>query len=106
MEQWRLSQRGGDKEDIAKAAELLRESIAAIKEMKQSWEEQPPEGHPTGACVSLLSALVDLLEVFKEDKEFLIEAKATCGELMLEDPVRRKYWRKRESAIETLLGEN
>ena len=107
MEQWRLVQREGG--EVDKVTELIRETIAAIKEMKRSREEQsssegsPTESHSIGVCVSLMSALVDLLELFTDEKESLTEAKVICGELMLEDPVRRKYWYKREKEIVKLL---
>lgn len=102
MEQWRLVQREGG--DVDKVTELIRETIAAIKEMKRSREEgSPTESHSIGVCVSLMSALVDLLELFTDEKELLTEAKVICGELMLEDPVRRKYWYKREKEIVKLL---
>ena len=101
MEQWRVAQRGGTAEDIAKVTNLIRESIVKIREMKQSLEEQTASENdgPTGPSASLLSALVDLLEIFTDEKESLSEAKGLCGELMTEDPVRRKYWRNREKVI-------
>lgn len=104
MEQWRLATRGGDANDIAKITDLIRDGIAQIREMKQSWEAQPPcEDRPSGVNCSLLSALVGLLEIFIEDKDVLMEAKALSGELVFEDPVRRKYWRKRENKISAML---
>jgi len=104
MEQWRWAQRGGNAEDVAKSSHLLRDCIAKIREMKQSWDEQSRSEDPsTGPCVSLLSALVDLLVIFTDEKDFLAEAKDLLGELELEDPVRRKYWRKREKEISQLL---
>lgn len=107
MEQWRLVEREGG--DVDKVTNLIRETIAAIKEMKRSREEQsssqdnPTESHSTGVCVSLMSALVDLLELFTDEKELLTEAKVICDELVLEDPVRRKYWHKRGKEIVKLL---
>ena len=107
MEQWRLVQRGGEDDTVVDTTEvtnLIRESIASIREMKQSLEEQPPTNeHSTGPSVSLLSALVDLLEIFTDEKDMLMEAKNKCGELILEDPVRRKYWLKRQKTIAKLL---
>ena len=44
-----------------------------------------------------------MLELFTNEKELLTEAKVICGELMLEDPVRRKYWYKREKEFVKLL---
>jgi hypothetical protein len=46
---------------------------------------------------------VDLLEIFTDAKELLTEAKALLGVLMSEDPVRRKYWLKREKEISKRL---
>ena len=108
MEQWRLVQRGDDTVvDTTEVTNLIRESIASIREMKQSLEEQPPTTeHSTGPSVSLLSALVDLLELFTDEKDMLTEAKNKCGELILEDPVRRKYWLKRQKTIAKLLESN
>ena len=108
MEQWRLVQRGGEGDspaiDTTDVVNLIQESIASIREMKQALEEQPPTiEHSTGPSVSLLSALVDLLELFTDDKDMLIKAKNLCGELILEDPVRRKYWLKRQKTIAKLL---
>lgn len=100
MEQWRSAQRGGNTEDISHATELLRESIAQIRELKQSLEEQPPKEDLPRSCVSLLSALVDLLEIFTNEKDLLEEARALLDELVLEDPVRRKYWQKRLNLLE------
>jgi len=103
MEQWRLALRGGDTEDIAKITDLIRENIVQIREMKQFSEEQPPsEDRPSGSNASL-SALVDLLEIFTDEKELLTEAEALLGELVLEDPVRRKYWRRRQNKISEML---
>ena len=100
MEQWRGAQRGGNAEHEARAEELLRDYIAKIREMKQSWEEQPESSDsPVVVCTNLLSALVDLLEIFSAEKELLEEAVAHLGVLAVEDPVRRKYWRKREQKI-------
>lgn len=107
MEQWRLVQRGEEGSsvaDISEVTNLIRESIVSIREMKQSLEEQPSTTeHSTGPSVSLLSALVDLLEIFTDEKDMLLEAKNKCGELTLEDPVRRKYWLKRQKTIAKLL---
>ena len=100
MEQWRGAQRGGNAEHEARSEELLRDCIAKIREMKQSWEEQQESSDsPVVVCTNLLSALVDLLEIFSEEKELLEEAVAHLGVLAFEDPVRRKYWRKREQKI-------
>jgi protein farnesyltransferase/geranylgeranyltransferase type-1 subunit alpha len=104
MEQWRLAKRGGDADDIAKVTGLIQENIGKIREMKQAWEEHPPSNdHPYGSSASLLSALVDLIEIFTDVKELLTEAKALLGVLMSEDPVRRKYWLKREKEISKRL---
>jgi protein farnesyltransferase/geranylgeranyltransferase type-1 subunit alpha len=101
VEQWRSVHRGGStKEEIANVTTLFREYITEVRGMKQSWDEnRPSDDCPDGPCVSLMSALVDLLEVFTEEKEMLTEAQTLCGELMLEDPVRRKYWRKRQTMV-------
>lgn len=104
MEQWRSAKRGRDADEIAKVTGLIRENIGKIREMKKSWEEKrQTDDHPSGSSASLLSALVDLLEIFTDAKELLTEAKALLGNLMLEDPVRRKYWLKREKQITKLL---
>ena len=105
MEQWRVAQREGNSEGIARVTNLIKESIMKIREMKQSLEEQTAseDDGPTGPSASLLSAMVDLLELFTDEKESLSEAKTLCGELMAEDPVRRKYWRNREKVISTHL---
>jgi len=96
MEQWRSAQ--------TSVTELVHEIIVKIKGMYQLWEEQPPsEEHPICTCVSLLSALVDLLVLFKDEKDLLAEAKDIVGDLTIEDPVRRKYWRMREDEISNLL---
>ncbi len=105
MEQWRCAQKGGSADDIARLTELVRENIDKVKEMYHTWEENPPsEEHPISACVSLLSALVDLLVLFKDENEFLAEAKDIVRGLTVEDPVRRKYWRMREGEISKLLA--
>jgi protein farnesyltransferase/geranylgeranyltransferase type-1 subunit alpha len=105
MEQWRCAQKGGSADDIARITELVRENIDKVKEMYHTWEENPPsEEHPISACVSLLSALVDLLVLFKDETEFLAEAKDIVRGLTVEDPVRRKYWRMREGEISKLLA--
>ena len=104
MEQWRVAKRGGDADDIVKVTGLIQENIGKIRGMKLAWEEHPPSNdHPSGSSASLLSALVDLLEIFTDAKELLTEAIALLGELMLEDPVRRKYWLKREKEISKRL---
>lgn len=72
--------------------------------MKQSWDEQPPSNEqPHGPCVNLMSALVDLLEIFTSEKSLLVEAIGLLGDLEVEDPVRRKYWKKRELDITSLM---
>mmetsp|Transcript_34634 Transcript_34634/g.63691 ORF Transcript_34634/g.63691 Transcript_34634/m.63691 type:complete len:380 (+) Transcript_34634:86-1225(+) len=103
MEQRRRARRAeddADAEHLAESSELVRESIKEIREMKRSMEHPlqplPSEG---GVSVSLLSALVDLLEIFADERESSEEAKALFGELAVEDPVRRKYWRRREREI-------
>ena len=104
MEQWHCAQKSGNEENIARITELVRENIAKIEDMYQLWEEQPlSEEQPICTCVSLLSALVDLLVIFKEEKECLAEAKDIVGDLQIEDPVRRKYWRMREDEISKLM---
>lgn len=104
MEQWRHAQKSGDADYIAMITELVRENIAKIEEMYKLWEEEPlSEEHPICTCVSLLSALVDLLVLFKDEKDFLSEARDIVGDLIIEDPVRRKYWRMREEEIAKLL---
>jgi protein farnesyltransferase/geranylgeranyltransferase type-1 subunit alpha len=104
MEQWRLKNRGGDADDVSKVTGLIQENIGKIREMKQAWEEHPPRNdHQSGSSASLLSALVDLLEIFTDAEELLTEAKALLEKLMLEDPVRRKYWLKREKEISKRL---
>ncbi len=104
MEQWRLAKRGGRAGEISKATILIQENICKMREMKKSWGEQPPtDDHPPGPAASLLSALVDLLEIFTEDEKSLTEAKSLLEELMLEDPIRRKFWLKRERGISKLL---
>jgi hypothetical protein len=68
--------------------------------MKQSLTDNPPSDDLAGfPCVSLLSALVDLLEITAGNKKLLEEAKTLCEELAVADPVRRKYWRKREQDV-------
>jgi len=104
MEQWRYAQRKGEAEDVANANNLLREYVTKVREMKQSWNEQQPSADiPAGPCPNLLSALVDLLEIFTEDKECLAQAKDLLEELVVEDPVRRKYWQRRANGISKLL---
>ena len=91
-------------DEVSNATDLIQEYIAKIREMKQSWDERPPEEeYPPGPCLSLLSALVDLLEIFTKEKSLLMEAKTVLGELVEADPVRRKYWRKRESGVMAIL---
>ncbi len=103
MEQYRWAQRdkeGADDKD--KVDGLLREYVAKIKDMNKDWDS-PKEDLPEGPCVSLMSALVDLLETVG-DKTSLEEAKDMMGELVLEDPVRRKYWHKRQGTVLVSLG--
>jgi len=111
MEQWRrrdarrTEEEDADADDTEHLAEsgglLVRESIEGIKEMKRSMEDpsQSLSSEDGGVSVSLLSALVDLLELFTDEKELLEEARILSGELVVEDPVRRKYWRRREREI-------
>ena len=104
MEQWRCAHKGGSAVDISNVTELVRENIAKIKEMRQCWEDDPPSMiHPIGSCVSLQSALVDLLELFHDENDLLAEAKGIVEHLMTEDPIRRKYWRRREAEILKVL---
>ncbi|KAL3798067.1 hypothetical protein HJC23_012358, partial [Cyclotella cryptica] len=108
MEQWRFAQREGNEvENVTNATNLITDNIAQIREMKQSLEDQPPAPDLASVpCVSLISALVDLLEIFVQNKGLLEEASTLCRTLAEVDYVRRKYWRKREqdvrSQIETL----
>lgn len=99
MEQCRWVQREEGADDKDKVNGLLRDCVAKIKDMNDS----PTEDYPAGPCVSLMSALVDLLETVG-DKTSLEEAKNMMGELVVEDPVRRKYWHKRQSTVLVLLG--
>lgn len=72
--------------------------------MKQIWDEQQSSGNESyGPCVSMMSALVDLLEFFTEDDVLMNEAMILLDDLAEEDPVRRKYWKKRKRAIMDLL---
>lgn len=103
MEQYRWAQREGGVDDKNRTNGLLREYVAKIKEMNKAWDS-PADDLPAGPCVSLMSALVDLLETIG-DKTSLEEAKNMMGELVVEDPVRRKYWNKRKSTVLVLLGE-
>ena len=83
--------------NITNATSLISDNIAQIREMKQSLEDEPPTPDLASvSCVSLMSALVDLLELFVENKGFLEEASTLCRKLIEVDHVRRKYWRKRE----------
>ena len=102
MEQYRWAQREEGADDKDKVNDLLREYVAKIKEMNKVWDS-PAEDLPTGPCVSLMSALVDLLETIG-DNTSLEEAKHMMGELVVEDPVRRKYWRKRQNTVLVSLG--
>mmetsp|Transcript_8839 Transcript_8839/g.13688 ORF Transcript_8839/g.13688 Transcript_8839/m.13688 type:complete len:366 (-) Transcript_8839:33-1130(-) len=102
MEQYRWAQREEGADDKDRVDGLLREYVAKIKDMNKSWES-PTEDLPAGPCVSLMSALVDLLETIG-DKSSLQEAKEMMGELILEDPVRRKYWHKRQGTVLISLG--
>lgn len=97
MEQYRWVQREDGAGDKDKVDGLLREYVAKIKEMNKAWDS-PKDDLPAGPCVSLMSALVDLLETIG-DKSSLEEAKEMMGELVVEDPVRRKYWQKRQGTV-------
>lgn len=100
MEQWRSAQSEGNEGEISKVKELIFNSIEQIREMKQSLEDKSLSGVvATAPCVSLISALVDLLEVSIEKKELLEEASTLCRKLAEIDPVRRKYWHKREQGV-------
>jgi hypothetical protein len=112
MEQWRYatSGGGGDANTITVVTCLIEENIGKIRDMKKSYEDQPPpttddddDHRPTCPSVYLIAALVDLLELCTYDKALLKEAKALVGILIVEDPIRRKYWRKREIDISKLL---
>ncbi len=90
--------------EMADVSALLREYIGKIREMKQSWDEQQSSvSESYGPCTSIMSALVDLLEIFTTDELFLNEALILLDDLVEEDPVRRKYWKKRKRAIRDLI---
>jgi len=121
MEQWRWAH-GSDDEGMERRKELVRRCIGKIREMKLSLEERQKQKQqlqqqgqhlsleeeeevevPMGVCMSLQSALVDLLVLFVEENDSLNEAVMLVGELMEEDYVRRKYWRKRQREISALV---
>mmetsp|Transcript_27725 Transcript_27725/g.58265 ORF Transcript_27725/g.58265 Transcript_27725/m.58265 type:complete len:389 (+) Transcript_27725:192-1358(+) len=103
-EQWRFAQNSGDAGEVSIVSALLREYVRKIREMKQFWDEQQSSGNEShGPCVSMMSALVDLLEIFTNDEVFMNEAMILLDDLVEEDPVRRKYWKKRKRAIRDLL---
>lgn len=101
MEQYRWKEADENEKDAANG--LLQEYVAKLKDLNKTWEN-PPENYPAGPCVSLMSALVDLLETVG-DKTSLEEAKSIMEELIVEDPVRRKYWKKRQNSVSTSLNE-
>jgi hypothetical protein len=113
MEQWRYANSGGggDATTITMVTCLIEENIGKIRDMKKSYEDQPPpttdddDDHhrPTCPSVCLIAALVDLLELCTYNKALLKEAKALVGILIVEDPIRRKYWRMREMYTSKLL---
>lgn len=102
---------GEDESNSTMVTCLIKENIDKIRDMKKSLDNhQPPPPPPTDehltSCpsVCLIAALVDLLElVCTNDKALLQEAKSLVGILIVEDPIRRKYWRMREIYISKLL---
>ena len=99
MEQWRSAKKEGSANEIDKVNGLISTNIAEIKKMNQSLKINPPsEADVNVPCVSLMSALVDLLEM-NGNKSSLDEATTLCMTLTEVDRVRRKYWRKREVDI-------
>jgi protein farnesyltransferase/geranylgeranyltransferase type-1 subunit alpha len=103
MEQWRCAQRENNSHEISKAVELITNNISKIKELKHSLKDNPPLKEGAAPCVSLMSALVDLLELFVENEELLKEASNLCKELAEVDTVRRKYWRKRDANVMNII---
>ena len=106
LEQVRWARREGDAEEATARRDLLRDAIARTRDLRRSLEEGTAgeDGVPPAAavaavpCVSLTSALVDLLEALADDDDGdggLAEAEGLCAELARADPVRRKYWRRR-----------
>lgn len=94
----------GDANTITMVTCLIKENIDKIRDMKKTWDDQPPtDEHPTCPSVCLIAALVDLLELCTNDEALLKEAKSLVGILIVEDPIRRKYWRNREIYISKLL---
>jgi protein farnesyltransferase/geranylgeranyltransferase type-1 subunit alpha len=98
MEQWRCAQRENNSQEITKSGELIVNYVKKIKELKHSLEDKPSK-EGAAPCVSLMSALVDLLETSVENKELLKEASILCKELTEVDVVRKKYWRKRDTDV-------
>ena len=95
MEQWRYIQKEGSTNDTSDVNGLISNSIAQIRNMKQSFEEKlSSDENEHVPCVSLISALIDLLEL-SSGSEALEEACALCRELPRVDLVRRKYWHQR-----------
>ena len=94
-EQWRYVQEERNANDSNKVNELISNSIAQTRSVKQSFEEKlSADGSDYVPFVSLMSALIDLLELSNENKASE-EAGALCRELARVDSVRRKYWQKR-----------
>ncbi|KAL3790157.1 hypothetical protein HJC23_009594 [Cyclotella cryptica] len=92
-----LCAEGSSIENVTNATSLITDNIAQIREMKQSLEDQPPASDLASVpCVSLISALVNLLEIFVQNKGLLEETSTLCRTLAEMDYVWRKYWRKRE----------
>ena len=107
MEQWRCAQREGNQDEIAKAKDLINSNIKQIKQMQQSLEEKSSSDETAAEpCVSLMSALLDLLEISIDSKQALEEASTMCKTLAEVDPVRRKYWRKRELDVMNKIGKS
>lgn len=99
MEQWRSAHKEGNVGEIEKVNGLISRNITETKQMHQSLEINPPsEADVNVPCVSLMSALVDLLEIYG-NKSSLEEATTLCKTLIEVDRVRRKYWHKREVDI-------
>ena len=87
-------------DNIMKANDLVSKSISRMREMEQSLKDNPRvDGVAAVPCISLMSALVDVLEINVDDKALFAEARNLCKVLAEVDPVRRKYWRKRQSAL-------
>ena len=72
MEQYCWVQREGSTNNMDKRRHLLYDCIRKTRDMKQSWDKCTRADNPrTGPCLSLLSTLVDFLEIFRERQDFL-----------------------------------